>query len=65
MCLARGAVFASTVAVVVTVTLGDLAFLVLRLTRSAPLLRRGLLLVENCLLRERRFGRDKVGTLQL
>jgi hypothetical protein len=52
------------VAVVVTITLGDLALLVLCLACSAPLLHRGLLLVENCLLRDRRLGRDKVGALQ-
>jgi hypothetical protein len=38
-------------AVVVTITLGDLVFLVLRLARSVPLLRRGLVPVENRLLR--------------
>jgi hypothetical protein len=37
----------------------------LRLTRSAPLLRRGLVLVEDRLLRERRLGRNKVGAFQL
>jgi hypothetical protein len=56
---------ASLVAVVVAITLGDLVFLMLRLTRSAPLLRRRLILVEDRLLRERRLGRNKVGTFQL
>jgi hypothetical protein len=51
--------------VVVAISLGDLAFLMLRLTRSAPLLRRSLVLVEDRLLRERRHGRDKVGAFQL
>jgi hypothetical protein len=52
-------------AVVVAIALGDLALLVLRFARSAPLLRCGLVLVENRLLRERRLGRYKVGALQL
>jgi hypothetical protein len=47
------------------IALDDLVLLVLRLARSVPLLRHGLLLVENRLLRERHLGRDKVGTLQL
>jgi hypothetical protein len=47
------------------ITLGDLAFLVLRITRSTPFLHRSLLLVENRLLWERRLGQDKVGALQL
>jgi hypothetical protein len=47
------------------IALGDLAFLILRLTRSTPLLRRILVLVEDCLLRERRLGRDEVGAFQL
>jgi hypothetical protein len=37
----------------------------LRLTRGAPLLCRGLVLVEDRLLRERSLGRDKVGAFQL
>jgi hypothetical protein len=37
----------------------------LRLTRSTPLLRRSLVLVEDRLLRERRLGRNEVGTFQL
>jgi hypothetical protein len=45
--------------------LGDLAFLMLRLTRSTPLLRRGLVLVEDRLLWERCLGRDEVGAFQL
>jgi hypothetical protein len=53
------------VAVVVAIALGDLTFLMLRLTCSASLLRRSLVLVEDCLLRERRLGRDKVGAFQL
>jgi hypothetical protein len=52
-------------AVIVAIALGDLAFLVLRLVRSAPLLCLGLVLVEDHLLRERRFGRDEVGAFQL
>jgi hypothetical protein len=44
------------VVVVVAITLGDLAFLMLRLTRGTPLLRHGLVLVEDRLLRERRLG---------
>jgi hypothetical protein len=51
------------IAVVVSISLGDLAFLVLCLARSTLLLRRGLVPIENCLLRERRFDRDEVGTL--
>jgi hypothetical protein len=45
--------------------LGDLAFLMLRLTRSTPPLRRRLILVEDHLLRERRPCRNKVCTFQL
>jgi hypothetical protein len=52
-------------AVVVAIALGDLAFLMLRLTRRAPLLCRRLILVEDRLLRERRLGRNNVGTFQL
>jgi hypothetical protein len=37
----------------------------LRFTRSAPFLRRSLVLVEDRLLRERCLGRDKVGAFQL
>jgi hypothetical protein len=51
--------------VVVLIALGDLAFFVLRLACGAPPLRRGFVPVENRLLRERRLGRNKVGTLQL
>jgi hypothetical protein len=47
------------------ITLGDLALLVLRLARSTPLLRHGLVLVKNRLLRERRLGWNEVGALQL
>jgi hypothetical protein len=36
----------------------------LRLACSAPLLRCGLVLVEDRLLRERRLGRDEVGAFQ-
>jgi hypothetical protein len=53
------------VAVVVAIALGDIAFLMLRLTRSAPLLRHSLVLVEDRLLRERRLGRNEVGAFQL
>jgi hypothetical protein len=53
------------VTVVVTITLGDLELLVLRLACSAPLLHRSLILVKNRLLRERRLGRNKVSALQL
>jgi hypothetical protein len=53
------------VAVVVAIALGDLAFLMLRLTRSTALLYRGLVLVEDGLLRDRRLGRDEVGAFQL
>jgi hypothetical protein len=53
------------VAVVIAIALGDLTLLMLRLTRSAPLLCRSLVLVEDRLLRERRLGRNEVGTLQL
>jgi hypothetical protein len=45
--------------------LGDLALLELRFALSAPLLRRGLCVVEDRLLRERRLGRDEVGAFQL
>jgi hypothetical protein len=45
--------------------LGDLVFLMLRFTRSTPLLRRSLVLVEDRLLRERSLGWDKVGAFQL
>jgi hypothetical protein len=38
---------------------------VLRLARSVPFLRRGLFLVKDRLLREKRLGRDEVGTFQL
>jgi hypothetical protein len=51
--------------IIVAVVLGDLAFLVLRLARSAPLLHHGLVLVEDRLLRERRLGWDEAGTFQL
>jgi hypothetical protein len=51
--------------VVVAIVLGDLAFFMLRLTRSVPPLRRRLILVEDHLLRERRLGRNKVGAFQL
>jgi hypothetical protein len=54
--------FLPLVAVVVAIALGDLAFLMLRLVRSAPFLYRGLVLFEDCLLRERCLGRDVVGT---
>jgi hypothetical protein len=53
------------VAVIVAIALGDLAFLMLHLTRSTPLLRRSLVLVEDCLLRGRHLGRDEVGAFQL
>jgi hypothetical protein len=53
------------VAVVIAIVLGDLALLMLHLTRSAPLLHRGLVLVEDCFLRERRLGRNEVGAFQL
>jgi hypothetical protein len=53
------------VAVVVAIALGDPAFLVLRLTRSTPLLRCGLVLVEDRLLLERRLGQHEVGAFQL
>jgi hypothetical protein len=56
---------APLVAVVVAIALGDLAFLMLRLTRSAPPLRRHLILVEDRLLRERRLRQNKVGAFQL
>jgi hypothetical protein len=56
---------APLLAVVVAIALGDLAFLMLRLTRSAPLLCRRLILVEDRLLRERRLGRNKVDAFQL
>jgi hypothetical protein len=52
-------------AVVVSITLGDLAFFVLRLACSALPLRCRLVPVENRLLRKRRLGQNKVGTLQL
>jgi hypothetical protein len=52
-------------AVVISTVLGHLAFFVLRLECSAPPFRRGLVPVENRLLRERRLGWNKVGTLQL
>jgi hypothetical protein len=52
-------------AVIVVIALGDLAFLVLRLACNAPLLRRVLVLIEDCLLRERHLGRDEVGAFQL
>jgi hypothetical protein len=52
-------------AVVISIALGDLAFFVLRLARGAPPLRGRLVPVEDRLLRERRLGRNKVGTLQL
>jgi hypothetical protein len=51
--------------VVVSIALGDLALLVLRLARGAPLLHHSLVPVKNRLLRERRLGRDEVGALQL
>jgi hypothetical protein len=51
--------------IIIAVALGDLAFLVLRLVCSAPLLRCGLVLVEDRLLRERRLGRDEMGAFQL
>jgi hypothetical protein len=47
------------------ITLGDLAFLMLRLTRSVPPLRRRLILVEDRLFQERCLGRNKVGAFQL
>jgi hypothetical protein len=52
-------------AVVISIALGDLAFLVLRFARGMTLLCCGLVSVENRLLRERRIGRDEVGALQL
>jgi hypothetical protein len=52
------------VAAVVAIALGDQTFLMLRHTRNAPPLRRRLILVEDRLLRERRLGWNKVGTLQ-
>jgi hypothetical protein len=52
-------------AVVISITLGDLAFFVLHLACSAPPLRCRLVPVENRLLRERRLGQNKVGALQL
>jgi hypothetical protein len=52
-------------AVIVAITLGDLALLVLRLACSAPLLHRGLVLVEDRLLWEGRLGRNEVGAFQL
>jgi hypothetical protein len=47
------------------IALGDLALLVLRLSRSAPFLHCGLKLIKDRLLRERRLGWDKVGAFQL
>jgi hypothetical protein len=52
-------------AVIISITLGDLAFLMLRLARGAPPLRGSLVPVEYRLLQERRLGRNKVGALQL
>jgi hypothetical protein len=51
--------------VVVAILLGNLVFIMPRLTRSVPPLHRSLVLVEDHLLRERRLSRDKVGALQL
>jgi hypothetical protein len=52
-------------ALVVSITLGYLAFLVMRLASGALFLYRCLVPVENRLLQERRLGRNKVGALQL
>jgi hypothetical protein len=51
--------------VVVSIALGDLAFFVLRLARGVLPLRHRVVPVEYRLLRERRLGRNEVGTLQL
>jgi hypothetical protein len=56
---------APLVAIVVAIALGDLVFLMLRLTRSAPPLCCCLILVEDRLLQDRRLGRNKVGAIQL
>jgi hypothetical protein len=53
------------VAVVVAIALGDLVLLMLHLTCNVPLLRRGLVLVEDCFLWERCLGRNEVGAFQL
>jgi hypothetical protein len=47
------------------IALGDLAFLMTRLTRNAHLFHHSLVLVKNRLLRERHLGRDEVGAFQL
>jgi hypothetical protein len=52
-------------AVIVSITLDDLAFLVLCLACGAPPLRRSLIPVEYRLLRKRHLGQNKVGALQL
>jgi hypothetical protein len=52
-------------AVVISITLGDLAFFVLSLACSGLPLHCRLVPVENRLLRVRRLGRNKVGALQL
>jgi hypothetical protein len=52
-------------AVVVLITLGNLALFVLRLAHSASPLRCRLVLVEYRLLRERCFSQNEVGALQL
>jgi hypothetical protein len=52
-------------AVVVMIVLGNLALLVLRLTRGTPPLHGCFVLVEDRLLRERRLGQNEVRTPQL
>jgi hypothetical protein len=52
-------------AVVVSIVLGDLAFLVLRHVRGVPPLHHGLVLIEKRLFRERCLGQNKVRALQL
>jgi hypothetical protein len=51
--------------VVIPVAFGDLAFFVPRLARSTLLLRGCIVPVEDRFLRERRLGRNEVGTPQL
>jgi hypothetical protein len=51
--------------VIISIALGDLVFLVLRLAREVPPLRRRLVPVEYRLLWERHRDRNKVGALQL
>jgi hypothetical protein len=51
--------------IIIAVALGDLAFLVLLLAHNAPLLRHGLVLIEDRHLRERHLGRDEMGAFQL